>query len=154
MVSVFGLQQLPRPELAVRSWLAALGPGGRLSVVYWPDVTEPDGPFARIAEVVRPHVPAGDDIWEHELVPALRARGAVIERDERPADLITHPDAATFFDAYTRSGPLRALAAARGEAFVARLRRDFLRHAPHGLWSHRPRAHHIVARQASDSAAS
>ncbi|GGS65468.1 hypothetical protein GCM10010156_25500 [Planobispora rosea] len=149
VVSVFGLQQLPRPEHAITSWLAALGPGGVLSVVYWPDVTESDGPFARMDAVVRRHVPAGDSAWEDELVPTLRAQGAVIERDDRPSHPMSHPDAPAFFDAYVRSGPLSALAIARGDTFVAGLRAEFLRGAPQGRWDHRPRARHIVARQST-----
>lgn len=147
VVSVFGLQQLPEPDVAIRSWAAALRPGGRLSVVFWPGDTESDGPFARISKVVRRHVPRGDDSWEKRLVPALTIEGAVVERDERPAFPMSHPDAATFFDAHLRSGPLRPLAIARGEAFVARLREKFLRRSPAGEWHHLPRARHVVARQ-------
>ena len=145
VVSVFGLQQLPEPDAAIRSWVDALRPGGRLSVVYWPRDTEADGPFAVLAGVLGAH---GDDAWERRLVPAATAGGAVIERDDPLAHPMSHPDATTFFDAYTRCGPLRPLADARGEAFVARLRDEFVRHSPTGVWEHRPRARHIVARRA------
>jgi SAM-dependent methyltransferase len=147
VVSVFGLQQLPEPDLAIGSWAAALRPGGRLSVVFWPGSTESDGPFARIAEVVRAHVPATDRRWERRLVASLVAAGAVVERDVRLAHPISHPDAATCFDAHIRSGPLRPLAAARGPAFVERLRAEFLDRSPAGRWSHRPAARHLVARR-------
>jgi SAM-dependent methyltransferase len=150
VVSVFGLQQLPEPDVAIRSWAAALRPGGRLSVVFWPEVTEVDGPFARIAAIVRAEVPPadpGDRGWEEKLRPALAAAGVVVERDDEPAYPISHPDAAAFFDAYTRSGPLRALADSRGAEFVERLRRRFLRDAPAGEWRHRPHARHLVARR-------
>ncbi|WP_049559882.1 class I SAM-dependent methyltransferase [Nonomuraea sp. SBT364] len=147
VVSVFGLQQLPEPDAAIRSWAAALRPGGRLSVVFWPSVTELDGPFARIAEVVGRHVPPGDGSWADGLVPALTAQGVVVERDEWPSFPMSHPDAATFFDAHVRSGPMRPLADARGEAFVGRLRAEFLSGAPAGEWRHRPRARHLVARR-------
>lgn len=116
-----------------------------MSVVFWPDVTEPDGPFARIAEVVRRHVPPGDSDAERRLVPSLTAQGAVVERDEELSFPMSHPDAAAFFDAHTRAGPLRPLVTARGDAFVDRLREEFLRRAPAGAWHHRPRARHIVA---------
>jgi SAM-dependent methyltransferase len=147
VLSVFGLQQLPEPDVAIRSWAAALRPAGRLSVVFWPHVTELDGPFARLADVVRAHVPPGDGAWVARLVPSLIAEGVVVERDEQPSYPMSHPDAATFFDAYTRSGPLRPLADARGDAFVNRLREEFLRRSPPGEWHHRPRARHIVARR-------
>lgn len=145
VVSVFGLQQLPAPDRAIGSWAAALRPGGRLSVVYWPERTEADGPFAHISEVVDRHVPPTDSSWEDRLVAALAAQGAVLDRDERPSHPITHPDAAAYFDAYTRCGPLRALVDARGAAFVERLREEFLRGTPAGEWHHRPHARHIVA---------
>ncbi|GAA2810298.1 class I SAM-dependent methyltransferase [Nonomuraea dietziae] len=145
VVSVFGLQQLPEPELAVRSWVTALRPAGRLSVVFWPDVTELDGPFALMKDVLGRHVPPGDGSWEERLTAALTAAGAAVERDERVPYPMSHVDAPTVFDAYVRSGPLRALATARGEAFVDRLREEFLSRAPAGEWHHRPHARLIVA---------
>jgi SAM-dependent methyltransferase len=144
VVSVFGLQQLPEPDVALGSWVSALRPGGWLSVVYWPHDTETDGPFALLGGVLRAHVPPGDDSWERRVVPVAVANGAVIERDERPAHPMSHPDAAAFFDAYTRCGPLRPLATARGEAFMERLREEFARRAPTGVWHHRPQARHLV----------
>ena len=147
VVSVFGLQQLPEPAHAVRSWVGALRPGGWLSVVFWPGDTEAEGPFAVLAGVLRAHVPPSDRSWERHIAPVLTGAGAVVERDERPAHPMSHPDAAAFFDAYTRSGPLRPLADARGAAFVARLRDEFLRRSPAGVWRHRPHARHLVARR-------
>jgi SAM-dependent methyltransferase len=147
VVSVFGLQQLPEPDAAIRSWAAALRPGGVLSVLFWPRHTEDDGPFARIGEVVRGHVPPGDDGWQDRLVAALAAAGTVVERDERPAHPMSHPSAAAFFDAHTRAGPMRPLVTDRGDAFAAGLRAEFLRRSPDGEWRHRPSARHLVARR-------
>lgn len=142
VVSVFGLQQLPEPEQALRSWLGALRPGGALSVVYWPSVTEEDGPFALLRELL-PGRKEPDDPWEDRLLTAL---GATVVRDELPTYPMTHRDAATFFTAYSDSGPLRATANARGEAFIADLRKKFVEQAPAGEWTHHPRARLIVAR--------
>ena len=147
VVSVFGLQQLPEPDAAVASWVAALRPGGRMSVVYWPTDAETDGPFAVLNDVVREHFPRPDDSWERQIAPAAAAAGAVIERDEECAHPMAHPDAASFFDAFTRSGPLRPLVDAQGEEFVGRLRAEFLRRAPGGPWRHRPSARHLVVRR-------
>jgi hypothetical protein len=116
--------------------------------MFWPGDPEPDGAFARMAATVRAHVPAGDRSWEGRLTAALTAEGAVVDRDERPSWPMSHPDAATFFDAHLRSGPLRPLAEARGPAFVRRLREEFLRGAPPGEWHHRPQARHLVAHRA------
>lgn len=145
VVSVFGLQLLPEPDIAIQSWLAALRPSGRLSVMYWPDVTESDGPFALIKQVVSAHVPAWESSWEDQLVRALVAQGAVVERDEYVSHPMSHPDAAAYFDAYSRNGPLRTLVDTRPESFVNELREEFIRRAPAGEWNHRPRARLVVA---------
>jgi SAM-dependent methyltransferase len=137
LVSVFGLQQLPEPDVAFGSWVAALRPGGVLSVVFWPGDIEADGPFALLSEVLRAYGPRSDREWEQRIGLA----GATIERDEAVAHPMTHPDAATFFDAFTRSGPLRPLVDA---PFFDAARAEFLRRAPAGEWSHRPRARHLV----------
>lgn len=145
VLSVFGLQQLPEPAAALRSWAAALRPSGRLSVLFWPEVPETDGPFVQIERAAG--VFTGDDAWEHPLHPTLTATGLLVERDERIAHPISHADAATFFDAYTQSGPMRALANARGAAFVRATRRRFLAAAPSGVWQHSPAARLIAARR-------
>ncbi|AXB42514.1 class I SAM-dependent methyltransferase [Amycolatopsis albispora] len=132
VLSVFGLQQLPEPEAALAAWTAALRPGGRLSVVFWPGVVESEGPFAVMREALRPHVPPSDRSWEDRLTG--------FDRDEYVTHPMTHPDAATVFEAYVRSGPLRPLVTERGEEFVAGLREEFLRRAPSGEWTHHPRA--------------
>jgi SAM-dependent methyltransferase len=147
VVSVFGLQQLPEPDAALRSWAGALRPGGWLSVVYWPHSTEPGGPFTVLSDVLREHVPAGDRSWESRLTSSLE--DTAIERDEQVSFPMVHPDSDTFFTAHTRSGPMRPLATARGERFIATLREEFLRRSPAGEWRHRPLARHIVARAPS-----
>ncbi|WP_086820312.1 trans-aconitate 2-methyltransferase [Allokutzneria sp. NRRL B-24872] len=139
VVSVFGLQQLPEPDVGLRSWASALRPGGRLSVVFWPGNIESEGPFALLSKVLRARVPAGDRSWEQRLT----VDG--VERDEFVAHAMSHPGAAEFFSAHTESGPMRALAEARGPEFVADLRAEFLSLAPSGEWHHRPRARLIVA---------
>jgi SAM-dependent methyltransferase len=142
VVSAFGLQQLPDPETAIRSWFDALLPGGRMCVVYWPETTEDDGPFALVAQLIGER---GDFSWENRLAPALDA--AVIERDELVAYPMTHPDAATYFDSANHSGSMRALALARGDDFIAQLRQKYLEQAPAGEWTHHPRARLIAVRK-------
>ncbi|TDD14194.1 class I SAM-dependent methyltransferase [Kribbella turkmenica] len=142
VVSVFGLQQLPDPEAALRSWVDALAPGGRLCVVYWPGKTEDDGPFALLGKVIGDR---SDSSWEDRLVGALDA--GTVERDEFIDFPMTHPDAATYFDAADHAGPMRALALARGDAYLAELRRRFLAEAPAGEWTHHPRARLLVVRK-------
>ncbi len=139
VVSVFGLQQLPDPAHALRSWAAALRPGGRLSVVFWPGHVEETGPFALMSAVLSRTPDRG---WEDGLTDGL-----TVERDEEVAHPITHPDAATCFEAHVHSGPLRPLVEEKGPEFVERLRAEFLRHGPDGAWTHHPRARHVVAVQ-------
>lgn len=148
VVSVFGLQQIPDPLAAVRSWIDALRPGGRLSIVFWPDATEAEGPFALIAEVLRENLPARDDsAWEGQLPATVTDRGAALERDELPDFPMTHASAASYFDASASAGPLRALAISRGDAFMSRLRAEFVGRAPEGEWRHHPHARLITARR-------
>jgi SAM-dependent methyltransferase len=147
VVSVFGLQQLPEPELALRSWVGALRPGGLLSVMFWPDFTETDGPFTLLDRVRGEAWTATGDTSDPQFGPVLAAAGATVLRDEARAFAITHPSAAAYFDAFTGSGPLRAMALKRGPAYIAELRAEFVRRAPHGEWTHEPRAWHLVARR-------
>jgi SAM-dependent methyltransferase len=142
VVSVFGLQQLPDPVAAMQSWYDALRPGGLMCVVYWPGVTEETGPFAVVAEVIGTR---SDHSWEDQLLIALD--GAVIERDELVSRPMTHPDAATYFDAANRSGSMRALALERGDDFIAELRKKYLQRAPTGEWTHHPNARLISVRK-------
>jgi SAM-dependent methyltransferase len=141
VVSVFGLQQLPDPETAIRSWVDALIPGGRLCVVYWPEITEEEGPFAVVAKVIGER---SDYSWEDRLLTGI---DAVVERDELVSYPMTHPDAATYFDAANHSGSMRALALARGDEFIAQLRQKYLEQAPAGEWTHHPRARLILVRK-------
>jgi trans-aconitate methyltransferase len=138
VVSVFGLQQLPEPAQAIRSWYDALRPGGRLSVVFWPSLVEQDGPFALMRDLLSPG-PADPDPDFAEVL------GDALDRDEPAVFPITYADAATFFDGYSRSGPMRATAIARGDAFVDEIRRRFLERAPEGEWTHHPAARLITA---------
>jgi len=146
VVSVFGLQQLPDPETAMSNWTQALRPGGCLSVVYWPRIVEERGPFALLDRVLVDHRPADDGLWEARLGEAVTAAGGTVERDEYLSFPMSHPDAVTFWDAFTNGGPLRALAIARGERVMRGLREEFLRLGPAGQWSHLPRARWILAR--------
>jgi SAM-dependent methyltransferase len=143
VVSVFGLQQLPDPASALRDWLGTLRPGGWLSVMFWPDPVETTGPFALLDQLLSDDQPEGRP--DPSFAAVLGAAGGSVARDERLSFAMAHPDAETFFAAVTTGGPLRALADRAGEAFVARLRRDFLIRAPTGPWHHEPGARHLLA---------
>jgi SAM-dependent methyltransferase len=144
VVSAFGLQQLPDPAAALHSWAAALRPGGRLSVVFWPGSVEQHGPFALLDRVLSGHRAPGDGSWQDRLGDAVATAGAVVERDEDRSFPMSHPDAGAFWEAMTTGGPLRALANARGPEFMRARRQEFLHLAPAGPWHHSPQARHIV----------
>jgi SAM-dependent methyltransferase len=146
VVSVFGLQQLPDPVGAITNWVAALQPGGWLSVVYWPPVSERTGPFALLDAVLEQDLgaePVPD--WPGQLAGAARAVGARVVDDAEVSHPMSHPDAATFWSGMTEGGPLRSLVLARGEEFVDALRTRFLNRAPVGPWHHRPTARLVFA---------
>ena len=90
-----------------------------------------------------------DRSWEDGLVDALE--GAVIERDELVAYPMSHPSAAAYFDAADRAGPLRSLALARGDAFIAELRKQYVDQAPAGEWTHHPHARLLAVRKATSA---
>lgn len=145
VVSVFGLQQLPDPSQALLSWSKALCPGGLLSVVYWPAVTERDGPFTWLSELRGFEAPESPP-WEDELANHLADRGMTVLRDQTIAFPMSHPSAAAFFDAFTYSGPMRTLVNARGDEYIRELREAYLAYAPSGAIEHQPAARHIVVR--------
>ncbi|MFC5286277.1 class I SAM-dependent methyltransferase [Actinokineospora guangxiensis] len=149
VVSVFGLQQLPAPDEAIATWVRALAPGGWLSVAFWPEVSEEDGPFALMRRVLDAMGGARSDrAWEGRLVEAIAGAGGEVVRDEFPAFAMEHRGAAECFTAYADSGPLRASALAKGPEFIERVKADFLAAAPEGPWRHTPRARLLVARRA------
>lgn len=153
VVSVFGLQQLPDPQAAMATWISALRPGGRLSVMYWPAGTEQDGPYALLDRVLAGHRPPSDAAWPDRLSEVVTAAGGIVERDEYRAFPIEHPDAETFWTAMVDGGPLHSLAITRGKAFIRARGREFLAMAPRGPWRHQPQARWIVAhRQVAASA--
>jgi SAM-dependent methyltransferase len=147
LVSVFGLQQLPDPKAALAGWVAALRPGGRLSVMFWPSQVESEGPFALLDRVLAGHRQPSDAEWQLRLAEWVTAAGATVEHDKHPSFGMSHPDGATFLAAMLTGGPLRALANARGDKFVHTLVQEFLDSAPTGPWHHEPRARWIVGRR-------
>ncbi|NUO58156.1 MAG: class I SAM-dependent methyltransferase [Hamadaea sp.] len=144
VLSVFGLQQLPDPAAALASWAGLLRPGGRLSVVFWPEIVEDDGPFALSRRALDRPAPLGDD--EGRLAEAITAAGAVVTADREVSFVMEHPDAATVWAAMVDSGPLRAVALSSGEAVLAEAGRRFLAAAPSDRpWRHTPRARLLTA---------
>ena len=139
VLSVFGLQLLPDPALALGSWLKLLNPGGLAAIVYWPRDAEPRGPFSSMRRLLRS---AGllDGTWENELLPSVSASGARVLADLPLVFEIEYEDPPTLWHALTQLGPLRGLAMARGQALVDELGRQFVADLPRGPLSHTPEA--------------
>jgi SAM-dependent methyltransferase len=147
ILSCFALQLLPDPPGALARWMRTLAPGGILCVQFWPDTTESRGPFADVRRVLETRLPARGRSWETRITDTLTIAGGRILRDATVRHPMHHEDARTFWDAMIRSGPLRTLLLARGDAFVAEARRAYLAVSPMGALEHEPQARLLVARR-------
>lgn len=147
VVSLFGLQQLPDPASGLRSWMAALVPGGVLSVIFWPQIIEEDGPFAWFRAALMRHLPLPVPSWETELHAALAQSGGHLQEDRTISHSMRHDSAADFLAAVLDSGPGRVLVERQGSTWTDLLRREFLAHTPSGSIAHMPAARHLVARR-------
>jgi hypothetical protein len=78
--------------------------------------------------------------WQDKLEASVHAASARIREDVRIAFEMQHDDARTFWQALTRLGPLRALALARGDAFIDQLGKRFEAEFPVGPLVHTPEA--------------
>ena len=143
IVSVFGLQLLPNPSQTLGSWLALLNRRGLAVIVYWPRDAEPSGPFHSMRQLLRS---AGilDGTWESELHGRILGSGAKLLADSPLAFEIAHESSQTAWSALTHLGPLRGLALARGDAFVAELGQQFVAELPEGKLVHTPEARLLV----------
>lgn len=139
LLSVFGLQLLPNPAETLASWLRLLQPKGLATIVYWPRDTDGGGPFDTMHRLLAEST-AVDRAWQGELPASARAASAQIREDVRIAFEIQHDDARSAWQALTRLGPLRALALARGQAFIDELGTRFEAEFPPGPLSHSPEA--------------
>jgi len=81
-----------------------------------------------------------DRSWEGRLEASVRAASARVLQDVRIAFEMQHDHPLGFWQALTRLGPLRALANARGDAFVAELGTRYEAALPKGALSHTPEA--------------
>jgi len=141
LFSVFGLQLLPNPEAVLTSWLQLLLPKGLAVIVYWSRERDSDegGPFDTMHRLLSEALMV-DRRWEHRIEECARAASARIRENVGIAFEIQHEDARRCWQALTGLGPLRALAAARGQAFIAELGRRFEAEFAPGPLVHAPEA--------------
>jgi len=147
VVSCFGLQQLPAPEQGLAQWMHCLEPEGLLSVILWPKIVESDGPFAWLHDSIAALGLRREAVWEGALVAAVVSGGGELLLDDLVSFEMRHDSAQAFWSAVTDSGPLRALARAAGDEFMASLRRELLSRAQSGELVHMPQARHLIARR-------
>jgi len=148
VLSVFGLQQLPEPVLGLRAWAAAVADGGVVTVVYWPEIVETEGPFAWIRQSLVGRAPMSF-AWEAGLAAAIADGGCSLVSDEFVSHDMRHANAEEFWNACLDSGPGRSLAC-RGDAFMREVREAYFSLAPLGPLHHHPRARHLVALRGAD----
>jgi len=139
LFSVFGLQLLPKPADALASWLKLLQKKGLAAVVYWPRDTDGSGPFDTMHRLLAESIPIPES-WQGELEGSIVAASAHILQDVGIAFEMQHDSALGIWQALTRLGPLRALALARGQAFVDELGTRFAAQFPAGPLCHTPEA--------------
>ncbi len=143
VLSVFGLQLLPKQATTLTSWVELLAPGGVAAVLFWPRDAEASGPFHTMRRLLRG---AGlvDGEWEAELVPRALALGARLRADIQLSFSMHHDDAQAMWNALTRLGPLRGLALERGAALIDALGVEFVAELPEGQIEHTPSARLLV----------
>lgn len=151
LLSVFGLQLLPNPAETLASWLELLQPRGLAAVAYWPRDADEGGPFGTMHRLLA-ESGTPDRAWQGELEANILAASAHIREDVRIAFEMKHEDARSLWQAMTRLGPLRALALARGQAFVEQLGSRFEAEVPAGPISHAPEARLLLLERASSMA--
>ncbi|HEY3254174.1 MAG TPA: class I SAM-dependent methyltransferase [Polyangiaceae bacterium] len=139
LFSVFGLQLLPSPAETLGAWLRLLQPKALATIVYWPRDTDGGGPFDTMHRLLAESI-AVDRAWQGELEASAHAASAHIREDVRIAFEMQHDDARSIWQALTRLGPQRALALARGQAFIDQLGARFEAEFPAGPLSHSPEA--------------
>ena len=139
LFSVFGLQLLPDPVLALRSWLSLLSPGGAAVIVYWPREAEPQGPFFSMRRLLR-EAGVQDGAWEEQLLRDLPAQGYAVRADVPLRFEISYDDARSLWQALTRLGPLCALATARGPELITTLGEQFALELQDRPLTHTPEA--------------
>ncbi|HEX2672794.1 MAG TPA: class I SAM-dependent methyltransferase [Polyangiaceae bacterium] len=147
LYSVFGLQLLPDPAATLSSWLRLLQPKGLAVIVYWPKDSDNGGPFDTLHRLIAESSTA-DRSWEGKLHESARAASARVREDVRIAFEIQHDDAASFWQALTRLGPLRGLANARGSECVARLGARYAATFPEGPLRHTSEARLLLIERA------
>jgi ubiquinone/menaquinone biosynthesis C-methylase UbiE len=149
VLSCFGLQLSEHPDQTLADWTQCLAPAGRLVVVFWPPHVESEGPFALLRSLLEAELGPRDATWQERLVESVQTRGAEIIDDRPITHEMTHPSAATFFDAFAHSGPGRAIAMQHGFDLMERLRTVFVQRAPEGSFVHEPTARLIAAQRST-----
>mmetsp|Transcript_15742 Transcript_15742/g.25442 ORF Transcript_15742/g.25442 Transcript_15742/m.25442 type:complete len:173 (-) Transcript_15742:252-770(-) len=160
--SAFGLQQLPSPIRAVRSWLNVIEPGGICVFIYWPPNSPkiPGGddanPFSLWGELVKRKLGKQDkqDQWDENIDKAIAAVGGEIVHDKFITHDICWKDSKDLFDGMSRAGPWHAMRLRHGDDFVDGLGKELqsmlqLRYPSGECLCHKFTARMIVAQRSA-----
>uniref|UniRef100_A0A7S4MTJ5 Methyltransferase domain-containing protein n=1 Tax=Odontella aurita TaxID=265563 RepID=A0A7S4MTJ5_9STRA len=152
--SVFGLQQLPNPIQALKTWANELCPSGVAVVAYWPPgKVEDHGPWARWGDLIRRQSgklppPSEGSVWDENVADALKAAGMDMLEDCFVLHRIQWDNPAHFWEGMTQFGPWHAARLKKGDKFVDGLRDKFCSaFKPNSPIIHSPRARMLVFRK-------
>ena len=154
ILSVFGLQQLPDPVVAVKSWCTQLEPAGVAVICFWPPgPVETSGPWQTYSELLTKRVGSSERkqstaSWDEQLASAAEAVGAELLLDTTPEHAMEWPDGEAIWEGMTRGGPWALTRLRRGDAFMEGIKSEFLQVYPAGqVVRHTPRARLLVLRK-------
>lgn len=143
VVSCFGLQQLPDPAEALRTWCRALSPGGRLVAAVWTADIQDGGPYDALRAPSQKLFGSTPRDWNGHLHSAIEAHAQLVS-DSLVGYAIGHAGPEEFWDAMVSAGPWQARLL-RHPHKTAALRETFLASWPPGPFSHTPHARILVA---------
>lgn len=133
--SAFGLQQLPCPISAVKSWLETLNSGALCVFIYWPpDPPNVPGeelcPFELWKDLVKHKLGTQDkdheEPWDTNLVNAISSASGEILDDRYITHDIEWKDGRDMFNGMSMAGPWHAMRLKRGDEFVDQLGEELI----------------------------
>ena len=133
--SAFGLQQLPCPLTAVKSWLETLKSGGLCVFIYWPpDPPKLPGqescPFELWRDLVKHKLGTRDkdqeEPWDTNLVNTISSVSGVFLADRYVTHDIEWKDGKDMFNGMSMAGPWHAMRLRRGDEFVDQLGEELI----------------------------
>ena len=135
--SAFGLQQLPNPTDAIKSWISAMKAGGICVVIYWPPnppSKERDAPFEHWSNLIQKRLgkKSTEKPWDENIPALVDSAGGEIIQNRLIVHSIHWKDADDMFQGMSQAGPWHALRLRRGDIFVDELGKELMSFYPPG----------------------